>query len=105
MKMGLNKNILRLSTLIAVVGTFGSACVPLQALTGSKQLDSGVAPAKKAPAKLSEPGVVFKEVPYGDAVGTVVVPSFQTATAQIIDTLGIERQTGNVRGAARSATG
>ncbi len=49
---------------------------------------------------------VFKEVSYGEAVGTVVTPNFRSATSQFLDLMGITLAQANaVRGVLGSAQG
>ncbi|MBC7386144.1 MAG: hypothetical protein H7301_08300 [Cryobacterium sp.] len=92
--MGLNKRNYQFAATVALLSVTGSGCGVLQGLISGKNLDSGIS----ATARLSEAGATFKEVPYGAAVGTVIVPTFQTATAQVLDTLGMTMaQAGNVR--------
>jgi hypothetical protein len=68
----------------------------------SKNLSSGLV---KITNNFSQSGTTFKEVPYGQAVGTVVTPSFQVAATQSVDVMGITmQQAGNVRTVVNSGT-
>jgi hypothetical protein len=71
--------------LIALVVMGFSGC----GMIGGKELSKGYS----APStNFDGAGVIFKEVPYGAAVGTVSLPSFQTAVSQDLDLLGMTMQ-------------
>jgi hypothetical protein len=101
MKMNRNKNRIENQSLglIALVAMGLSGC----GMIGGKELSKGY----KAPStNFDGAGAVFKEVPYGAAVGTVSLPSFQTALTQDLDLLDMTMAEANsVRAVSTSVNG
>ena len=67
-----------------------------------KDLSDGLATT----SNYTQSEAVFKEVTYGEAVGTVVTPNFRTATSQILDVFSMTMAQANaVRGVLGSSQG
>ncbi len=92
--MGNFNRILASMSGIVVCGLIASGCAP-------KDLADGMSKT----VNFAQEGVIFKEVEYGAAVGTVVVPNFQVGVTQISELFGINPANGQLGNVSTSVSG